>query len=265
MSEDQPKINVLPEVPKSVDNALENLTDLPTKGIGQTFADCWFLVFGGISQVAEKKRIKYRVELEKFQKELEASISSVPDSMRREPSSQIVLSALDNAKYCIEEKELRDLFTALLTSSVDSTQTVHPSFPHIISRMSPNDAQMLKYFSRQKYFPICDIFYNKSRGEDVKVIAEYVFIDGPDNLTISEKTVSISALLSFGLIEIPADLFENNPSCIEKFRTSEPYISLSRKYSQQKLDLSIKLVRLSSMGKLFTSCCITHHVYGTVE
>ena len=265
MSDNETKVSVLPEVPKSVDNAIENLTDLPTKGIGQTLADCWFLVFGGISQKADKKRIKYAVDLENFKAELNSSISSVPESVRREPSSQIVLSALDNAKYCVEEKELRNLFTALLTSSIDSTKTVHPSFAHIISRMSSADARMLKCFSRQIYFPICDIYRSHQQDDNVDILEENVFIDGPDDLSISEKSLSVSALLSLGLIEMPPNMFETDDYLISRFRESEPYLSLLTKYPQQELGLSIKPMRLSGMGKLFVSCCITKRVYGTID
>ena len=51
-------ININANLPESVDNAIKNVTDLPTQGIGQTLSDCWFLAFGGISQLAEKRRIK---------------------------------------------------------------------------------------------------------------------------------------------------------------------------------------------------------------
>lgn len=34
----------IPELPDSVDNALKNLSDAPTKSIGQTLSDAWFLV-----------------------------------------------------------------------------------------------------------------------------------------------------------------------------------------------------------------------------
>lgn len=35
----------IPELPDSVDNALKNLSDAPTKSIGQTLSDAWFLCF----------------------------------------------------------------------------------------------------------------------------------------------------------------------------------------------------------------------------
>ena len=47
----------LSDLPDSIDNAVKNLTDKPTQGIGQTFSDVWYLVFGGITQVADKRRI----------------------------------------------------------------------------------------------------------------------------------------------------------------------------------------------------------------
>lgn len=56
----------LPDMPDSVDNALNNLSDLPTKNIGQTFGDLWYLVFGGISHAADKRRLRYSVDLKKI-------------------------------------------------------------------------------------------------------------------------------------------------------------------------------------------------------
>lgn len=53
MSESKTTIHVFPEVPPSVDKSIQNLTDLPTKGIGQTIADCWFLA---VSRRKQKKR-----------------------------------------------------------------------------------------------------------------------------------------------------------------------------------------------------------------
>ena len=66
-----------PDLPASVDNAVKNLTDKPTQGIGQTFADTWYLVFGGITQAAAKRRMKYAHDLELYKQELSQAISSI--------------------------------------------------------------------------------------------------------------------------------------------------------------------------------------------
>lgn len=91
-------------IPKSIDNAIENVTDAPTKSMGQTLSDCWYLIFGGISQAAEKKKLKYAIELDKFKNELTSSLESVPNEFRIEADSQITLLALNNAKSALKKK-----------------------------------------------------------------------------------------------------------------------------------------------------------------
>lgn len=57
MSDKNSSLINLPDLPDSIDNAVKNLTDKPTQGVGQTLADVWYLVFGGITQAADKRRI----------------------------------------------------------------------------------------------------------------------------------------------------------------------------------------------------------------
>ena len=116
------------DLPESVDNALKNLTDLPSKNVGQTLSDCWFLVFGGISQLAEKRKLKYAKDLEEFKQSLSSKITSIPKENRVEANTQIVMPALENAKYCVEEPSLREMFANLISSSLDIEKQDTPPF-----------------------------------------------------------------------------------------------------------------------------------------
>ena len=69
----------LPDLPASIDNAVKNLTDKPTQGIGQTLADVWYLVFGGITHAADKRRMKYAHDLKLYEQELSQAILSIPE------------------------------------------------------------------------------------------------------------------------------------------------------------------------------------------
>ena len=66
-------------------------------------SDIWFLVFDGISHLAEKRRLRYVAELEKYNKELQATINEIPQDRKAEPDIQIVASALEASKYCVEK------------------------------------------------------------------------------------------------------------------------------------------------------------------
>lgn len=256
MSENETKVSVLPEVPKSVDNAIENLTDLPTKGIGQTFADCWYLAFGGISQLAEKRRIKYAKELENFKNELENSLSTVPEERKIEPTTQIVLKTLDEAKYCVEEEALRKLFVNLLTSCTDSLKNVHPSFAQIIGQMSSNDAKILQTFKANNVQPICNIKAVSKEDDSFSVAAQNLFIAGPSNMKLDEKSVSVSSLVHLGLLEIPEDAHFTDDSFYLGFDKTDIFQEAKVHFPDKEIRLQKKIVQTTSLGALFISCCL---------
>lgn len=127
-------INV--ELPSSIDHAVENLTKPITTNIGQTFGDLWFLVFGGISQAAENRKLKYANDLENFKEEVESKINEIPEEKRVEPNLQTVAPALENSKYCVESEQLRTMFANLISRSMNKvySQYIHPSFADILKK-----------------------------------------------------------------------------------------------------------------------------------
>ena len=94
----------IPELPDSVDNALKNLSDAPTKSIGQTLSDAWFLVFGGISHQANKRRMKYAHDLEIYNYELSRQLlMSLPKTLLSRIFKQLlkhlkILNTVSNQK-----------------------------------------------------------------------------------------------------------------------------------------------------------------------
>lgn len=138
------KKSLIDLVPDSVDNAVKNITDKPTQNIGTTLADIWYLVFGGISQAAEKRKLKYSYALQKFEKELEKEISKIPGQNKIDPDIQVVAPALEASKYCVEKETLRSMFSKLISSSmnIEKEKYSHPLFIDIVKSMSEFDANV---------------------------------------------------------------------------------------------------------------------------
>ena len=241
-------------VPQSIDNAAKNITDAPTKNMGQTMADLWFLIFGGISQAADKRRAQYNIELNKFKEELTASLDKVPEENRQEPSSHIVLSSLEEAKFCVEEEELRELFVSLLTSATDSTKTVHPSFASIIRQMSPNDAFLIREFKRIYKYPLCNIKYVDSKGY-FRVLFKNLVLIGRG--TEHERSVSVSSLIRLGLLETPHGEFINDPPQYAPFKRTTAYLSQLAIYPANQLQIEELKIQLTPLGRLFLECCVS--------
>lgn len=159
------KKSLIDLVPDSVDNAVKNITDKPTQNIGITLADIWYLVFGGISQAAEKRKLKYSYALQEFEKELQEKISNIPEDKLVEPDIQVIAQALEAAKYCVEKEELRRMFVKLISSSLnkDLYEDVHPIYVNIIKSLTPFDAKLLFSLYNKNFefeFNFADIIYS---------------------------------------------------------------------------------------------------------
>lgn len=197
MSED--KKSLINLVPDSIDNAIKNITDKPTQNIGTTFADIWYLVFGGISQAAEKRKLKYSYALQEFENELKEKISKIPENKLVESDIQVIAQTLEAAKYCVEKEELRKMFVNLISSSInnDINNYIHPSYPNIIKQLSPEDARLLKQIYTHNYFLIFKCPLEYSKWLSIHVLESNGLIENIGTTTDEENFIDID--VSYGL------------------------------------------------------------------
>lgn len=166
----------------------------------------------------------------------------VPEDRRIAPPPQVIGPALEHMKFLEEDNPLWQMFEELLTSSVDakSITKVHPSFAHLISQLSRDEAMIL-YRLRSVEFKIVDVldlnetegrFENRKIEESTIPMAE---LSLPDQLGLS-----FSHLSSLSLVEWPVD----KQDAIRDDRKRQTGV---RRYST---------MRLTDFGKLFVSACI---------
>lgn len=252
----------LPDLPESVDNAAKNLTDASTKNAGQTFGDIWYLVFGGISHAADKKRMKYAADLEQYRQELTQSIDQIPEDKKVEPSIQVTAQALENSKYCISSEELRKMFVNLISGSMNLTKEplVHPSFPEMIKQMDDTDARILMELKRNGDAPIAnyqeslrdktgsyDLFYN-------------AYISTIYNLPMVKCSRSLSSLERMGLVKLSYSEWFLKDSIYDKFKNCPLYHTIETRVmnSNRKSDLTIQkgVCHITPLGKDFIKLCV---------
>lgn len=248
------------ELPDFVDHAGENLTKQVTTNAGQTFGDIWFLVFGGISQLAEKRKLKYAAELDRFRKELEEKIEQIPQEKRVEANMQTVGPALENSKYCMETEEIRQAFANLISRSLhqDYSKYIHPSFADMLKQMSPIDAQNLMIFKEQKSYPICDIHYTKKGSQGYSVIFNNLFLANTVQTNYDLQTQSISSLIRFGLVDIPEFSSLANQTLYDEFETNAMFLSMKMGIPEEvgTVTLKKKKIDITPLGEMFIKACL---------
>lgn len=252
----------LPEMPESADNAIKNLTDAPTQNVGKTFADLWYLVFGGITQAADKKKMSYAVELEKYHQELTNSIESIPESKRTEPSIQVTAQALETSKYCVSSEALRKMFVNLISGSMntDTHSLAHPAFPEILKQLSTDDALLLKdiYTSKQPALPIASLGIGATEG-GYTTFYENIFV--PENLDFScpKCSLSLASLERANLISISYTSWLTSDSAYDKLRKTPEYLQaqeISTSFQQSSPRFEKGLLKLTALGRALCFICI---------
>ena len=121
--------------------------------------------------------IQYLAALQdRYRNFLDVSVRRVPEGRRVPPPPQILGQVLEGIRYEPEQTPVYEMFSALLSSSMDEerTHTAHPSFPSIIRQLTPDEAKIIDYLARGDGEMLSSVEYDKSEKFD----NEKVFISG---------------------------------------------------------------------------------------
>ena len=248
------------ELPESVDNVVKNLTDKPTATIGETISDCMYLVFGGISQKAALKRAKYAIELEHFKTELEDKLNAVPEDKRIEPNTQVICTALDNMRFCVEEEKLRDMFSSLIANSINSDKTnlVHPSYGEIIKQMTSLDASIFLWMSKQNLLPIMKIKCKSASGISERDLSKSLIWKDWGN--VDKVVASLDNLQRLKLIDISFDSYYTDEKVYEYLKQCPHIAALIKMYESRinegwEMSFSNGVIKITEFGNNFLIAC----------
>ncbi len=272
----------LPKMPKSIDHAMDNALDQPSKTIGSIINDWLYLHFGDFMHDVKKKRILHDFQIEEFKSHLEAGAQSIPEDKRRLPDQQLVLTALDEVKYIPPTSQVRQLFANLIISSMHSDFSVyeHVAFIEVAKQLSPVDAQLLIAIKEAQHVPICKVL-KASNNEWDKIFAEFgVSHEGSTGISLTDVPVdgidlSVHHILLEG-IHLPhykiAQSLDNLSRlgliCLDYTRTydSSMYDSfgndsdithfLDENTAEQPVHLIGGRCELTMFGKTFTKVCL---------
>ncbi len=259
------------ELPDSIDKPVEAAVTPVAASIGKTLGDLWFLAMGGISQCAEKRRIKYAAELEKLKKSLEEKVEAIPYENRIEPDTQNVCQALDDAKFCVESEEIREMFANLIASTMNSetSNMVHPSFSAILKQMTPNDANFLRLFERNPKIAICSFRIVYKSGGFFSLLENVYFTE--ENLSLGEArsyALILSVLERLGLIRILLDEWFIKDGAYQVYENSTILQNYKKHYEDDTRSVSIQkgTAQLTALGKsLLEVCCPVKRIEVTLS
>lgn len=227
----------------------------------QSLDDLWYLAFGKINHLAEKKKARHEIALTKYKNSIAEKVLSIEESNLQEPSMSVVGPALEASRYYIEEKELREMFANVIAASMDKSKNdnVHHSFVEIIKQLSPIDANNIKLFQVKGDYPIVQFKTVDLKNNSYGIVKTNVFKgDFSDIISGDENAASITNLHRLGLLTISYEenYTDNQRYCF--FRNSSLFIGLEQHINPQltKIDIGEGIIRITPLGKAFINVCL---------
>lgn len=257
------------DLSKPVSETAGNLVLPLSKNMGKTFADFWDWILGShISLAREKQALRQYEMLEKYKEDIKLKVESIPEERLIEASLHVVGPAIEAAKFYVENEELSEMFSNLISAAFDSGKVdrVHPSFTEVIKQMSPLDALNLKLFKLKDLQPICDIcIKNIDRGSYTPIFNNYFLGDSSIVDKAELHASSIINLIRLGLVEIEKVQLKDKKE-YEKYYKAAFYKGLTESYkhiedsgifgTNTRIELNEKVVRLTSFGRDFVDTVI---------
>ena len=263
-------------VPSCIDEPVKAVLNPSANQIGTLFGDLLAMATSKIHFSAEKMRLQQAHDLETFKKSLSDKLNAKPKECLVEPRMQVVGPAVENAKYCMDEPKIREMFQNLLANAADERyqSKVHPSFSAIIAQMSPLDAENLSLFRKKEVYPIARYKFNLSGGGEY-VSFTHCFLVNSKMKTADElelQAASLSSLERQGLIEIIYGQLLLDKTVYEPFENTEIMqrsritLSIYQAMENENTPDDMRhtsvtqqngIVKLTPFGKEFTQVCFS--------
>lgn len=222
---------------KVIENAYEDLASAPAKELSKV----------GVDIVKTARLFLAPIQLvaafqDRFERMVDRIRNKVPEVRYQEAPPEVAGPAIQQMQYLDDTTVLWEMFEELLTSSIDveAIAKVHPSFVHILSQLSRDEA-VIVYHLRDRDFSIVDTLdLNREQNRFHNLQVEESNVPASELLQPNKVGLYYSHLSSLNLVEWPVE--KQDPIFnAERLQTG------IRRYSK---------MRLTEYGRLFVSACV---------
>lgn len=213
----------------------------------------------------EKWILQREYNVEATKKLLEEKLKNTSPELIEPPEAHIAIPAMQYISYCMDNKELREMYANLLANSMNKVvkNGVHPGFVEIIKQLSPDEAKILKYMSSNSIIPTVSLRYENNIGSGIYVInnfsniGEIIECESPlDIEKYFDNMVRLGLLLNSNGLSSLTDKTIYEPLKNHKLMTQLATVKNANAKGFEKINFEEGFVKLSSYGEGFCSICL---------
>jgi hypothetical protein len=230
---------------KTIEKAYDDIGSKPAKQIGKFLEDA--------TKTARLVLFPFQIGAaiqDKLEKTSERVLNEVPPERRIDPKLQIVGPIYENIKYMDDESILYELFEELLARSIDSERIkeAHPSFIHIISQLSRDEAIILYELKKNDFDIVDTLDLDRENNRFVNLKIEKTTIPKDKLYFQDQVNMYYSHLESLSLVSWP----------ISK---QDPILDGGRQIGIRRYSK----MNLTEFGKFFMTACIPENGFRNKE
>ena len=253
-------------VDKALDIAKPSLQKTLDK-VSDGLTKCMDLFGAIVGPHMDKYIMEYPYKKDALQKEIEQKYNAIPEEYRTDPKINIAGPVFENLKYNLDEEHIKELFTNILISDMDSRKQskVLPSYVEIVRQLSQADAEYLNILKAKINMhdlvceaPIIKLKYTLSTGGFIPASNDIVLIYDNTNYFVLPSIV-IDNLSRLQIIDIDFSKFKVDET---KYKTVFNKISEMDDFKNipfyaTKLDYFKGILTITDFGKPFLEICLS--------
>lgn len=180
----------------------------------------------------------------------------IPLENRDSSKLGLVLKAIEESRYQLNEDLLREIYANLVVSSVDNRKNnkITPRYATALSQLGVDDVRFLQklYFAESHIFP-CGRLISKHDGSSA-ILTEPAYY--PTNGSIAVHIAeTLDILESLGLIKVFFDTWPSSDIYLQKYSEIESFLkSFHPSYLANNVELEKGYIKLSDFGLSLCSC-----------
>lgn len=180
--------------------------DALAKPIATSIGEASKTLLDGIFHLAldpvRRFNIQREADLERFRHEIQHSVKNVPEEFHDDSKIGLILKAIEDSRYQLNDEEIRNMFTKLITSTIDSrtNSDISPKYSSIIADMTSSEARLLRdiYFNTGTVVPLASLKIENKSDHSSRNLGQYFLLF--DNYSDNKKMLDLSLLESSNLI-----------------------------------------------------------------
>lgn len=198
-----------------------------------------------------------KAELEKFKNDIQQQTTKIPEENRDRSKLGLVIKAIEDAKYQLNEEDIRSMYAKLIASTVDNRKnnSVTPRLATAVSQMGPNDALLLRHIKKQGYVVVPFGYLTKKDGEGFFPVTKKS-IDFLKTGTLINQDVSLDVLDSLGIIKMWTDVWLVDDLFKPSYKRLESSLmaNVPNEFQTSEIEFTKGYLKVTDFGEALLQC-----------